>query len=252
VVIIEEKQLPTVEEVPLNAHDRETGYKAVVDLSTMDTICVVPNDNQIVQHNHVLKEVNKLDNYIVHKTELLKNGTMLMIELKEREPKQIELLPKDFLEVSAYIFNDYKKSRGLSVLGGGVRISCTNQVTSLIKKKSLPVLAYGTAEFSAEIESQLTKCIEAWRDPAIGEIMKLANETTVSIKDIATELPKLPKKYTDEVMDGLKDQDTVFNIWNAYTQVITHKIAPGVRTLKQLSLQKRANKILKLVEVQHE
>ena len=97
VVILEDKQLPTIEEVSLLAHDRETGYKAVVNKSNMDTICVVPNDNQIVQHSHVLKEVNKLDNYIISKTTLLKNGTKMLIELVEREPKKIELLPDDFL-----------------------------------------------------------------------------------------------------------------------------------------------------------
>jgi len=250
VVILEDKQLPNVEEVPLSAHERETGYKAIVDKTTMDTICVVPNDNQIVQHNHVLKEVNKLDNYIIQKTTLLKNGTKMLIELVEREPKKIELLPNDFLECGARIYNDYTKNRGLSVQGCGTRLICSNGVTSLVKTEKMEIFAYGTADFSKELETRISKCIAVWSD--VSDIMERANNTTVSIKDVMTELPKLSKKYMDTIIDELEDQDTVYNIWNQYTRIITHEIAPKVRTAKHLALQKRANKILKLVEVQHE
>ena len=250
IVVLEDKQLPKVKEEALFACDRDTGFKAIVDLSTMDTLCVVPNDNQIVQHNHVLKEVNKLDNYIVQKTTLLKNGTKMLIELVEREPKKIELLPNDFLECGARVYNDYTKSRGLSVQGCGTRLICSNGVTSLVKTEKMQIFAYGTADFSKELEAQISKCIAVWS--SVPDIMEKANSTEVSVKDIMTELPKLPKKYMDKIMDELKDQDTVYNIWNQYTQVITHEIAPHVRVTKYMGLQKRANKILKLVEIQNE
>ena len=43
-------QIPLIDEVELLAHDRETGVKAIVDKSNMNTICVVKKDNQLLQH----------------------------------------------------------------------------------------------------------------------------------------------------------------------------------------------------------
>jgi len=60
VLVEANNQIPKVDEVELLAHDRETGCKAVVDLNTMETICVVNKNNKIVQHQHVLEEANKI------------------------------------------------------------------------------------------------------------------------------------------------------------------------------------------------
>lgn len=248
ILVTPEVIIPEVEEINLQAHDRETGVKAIVDKTNMNTLCVVPQDNHIVQHNHVIAEVNKLGNYVVHQTKMLKNGTMLMMELKEREPRQVELLPEDFLEVHAYVFNDYTKNKGMSVVGGGMRIACSNQIASLVKKESIPISAYGTADFSHELEAKINKSISVWSEKNVSEVMEKANNTKVSIKDVVSKLPHLPKKYHDEIMDKLEDVDTVYNIWNAYTQIITHEIGPKVQTIGFLNLQKRANKILELVK----
>jgi len=245
-LVTEAVTIPKVEEVPLEAHERETGFKAIVDKSNMNTLCVVPNDNQIVQHSHVIDEVSKLDNYVIAKTMLMKNGNKLMIELKEQTPQKIELLPNDFMECGARVYNDYTKNRGLSVQGFGIRLVCSNGMVAPVKTKSMDIHAFGTAEFNTELEKNIANCISVWTDTT--ELMEQANSKIVSIKDVTSQLPRLAKKYHDKIMDELKDQDTIYNIWNQYTQVITHEIGPNVSSQVLIKLQKRANSVLKLVE----
>jgi len=239
-----ENQIPKVDEVELDAHERDTGYKAVVDLNTMETICVVKKDNRIIQHQHVIEEVNKLDNYIVKKTTLAHNGRVLTLELTEREPKLIELLPKDVMECGAHIINDYGKSRGLSVQGYGVRQVCTNGVVGVANATKMQVDAYGTAEFAKELEGQIITSLDVWKD--VGDLMTRANEIKVSVKDIYDTIDFLPKKYMDLIIGKFDDQETLYKIWNTYTEVITHEIGPKVQTAGLLNLLKRANKILEI------
>jgi len=240
----EPNQVPVVDEVTLIAHDRETGYKAVVDKTTMDTICVVPMEYQLVQHQHVLKEVAKLDNYIIRKMELMENGRMIMIEVTEQQPKKIELMPKDFIEVGARITNDYGKNAGLQVQGFGTRLVCSNGLVAPKFGNKIPVQAFGTAEFAEEMQMHIDNAFSIWEDTKMTELFKYANETSVHVKDILEDHSFLPKKHMEEVIKNLKDEETLYNIWNAYTQVITHQIAPNTKDLNTIGLQKRANKLL--------
>ena len=96
-----------------------------------------------------------------------------------------------------------------------------------------------------KLEEQIEACIAVWQDTT--ELMERANETTVHVKDILEDIDFLPKKYMKIVTDKLKDEETLYNIWNEYTRVITHEIGPKVKTNGLLSLQKRANKILTIV-----
>ena len=241
-VLDDVKKIPKVDEVPLIAHERDTGCKAIVDLSTMETICVVKKDNQIIQHQQVYNEVSKLENYVIKRTLFMNGGQKMMIEVTERTPKKIELLPNDFLECGARIFNDYGKSRGLSVAGYGMRLICENGVVAPKVGRKMQIFAYGTSEFAKELEEQIAASIAVWQDTT--EIMERANETTVHVKDILEDIDFLPKKYMKIVTDKLKDEETLYNIWNEYTRVITHEIGPKVKTQGLLSLQKMENKIL--------
>jgi len=239
--------IPLVDEVILLAHERETGVKAIVDRKTMNTICVVNQENQIVQHNHVLKEVLKLKNYTIKKLLLMENGRSLLIEVTERTPQKIELLPKDYLECGARIVNDYTKNKGLSVQGYAVRLVCTNGITAPVNADKVAVEAFGTADFNEELETKINSSFKVWEEQA--DLFKSANETTVHVKDILQDHAFLPKKEMEEVIGNLKDEESLYNIWNEYTRVIQHKLAPKKKTLNIIGMQKRANKILKVVVI---
>lgn len=245
------EEVPLIDEVTLIAHERETGYKAVVDKTTMNTICVVPMKFQSVQHQHVLKEIQKLDNYIIRKMELVDNGQMLMVEVTEQTPKKIELLPNDFIECGARIYNDYSKNAGLSVQAFGTRLICTNGVVAPTTGQKISIQAFGTAEFSKEMQMYIDDAFSVWQDEKINAIFKHAVDTEVHVKDILENHSFLPKKYMEEVINNLKDVENLYDIWNSYTQVITHNIAPNSKDIGVIDLQKRANKILTIeVEVE--
>jgi len=241
-VVAKSDEIPLVEEVKLDAHDRPTGVKAIVDKSTMNTICVVKEENQIIQHQDVLKEVQKLENYTIRKMKLIDNGTKLLIDLTEQTPRKIALMKDDMLECGARVVNDYSKTRGLSVQGSGLRLACTNGVTAPIHTRKMQIFAYGTDEFAPELEAQIEACLNAWVDSA--KLIEWANETKVHTKDFIIDHIFLPKKHMESVADKLKDEESLYTIWNVYTEVITHEIAPNVKTFNVIGLEKRANKIL--------
>ena len=244
IVIEADDKIPTIEEVELEAHDRDTGHKAVVDKSTMDTICVVPKDNYIIQHKHVLEELRKLDNFKINNILLSKAGARMEVELREIEPNKIELLPDDFLECGAKVYNDYSIPRGLSVSGFGMRLVCSNGMVAPKVSRKMAVYAYGTNEFSTELLDQLNACFAIWQDPIVLETIKEAAETEVSVKDIIIEHDFLPGKYMKDVVDKLKDKASLYDIYNAFTEVITHTIAPNIKSEAATGLLRRANKII--------
>jgi len=242
-----DEQLPLVDEINLLAHDRETGVKAIVDRKTMDTICVVKNENQIVQHNNVVKEVLKLENYTIRKITLMQNGQMLLVDVTERTPKKIELLPKDYLECGARVINDYTKNKGLSVQGSAIRLVCENGLTAPTTTGKVAIEAFGTADFSKELESKIDASFKVWEEHA--DLFKNANSTVVSVKDILQDHSFLPKKEMEEVIVKLKDKESLYNIWNEYTRIIQHNLIPKKKTIDIIGLQKRANKILQVVVI---
>lgn len=233
-----------IEEVKLEAHDRDTGFKAVVDKTTMNTICVIPDAYAIIPHAKVLEQVTNLKNYTIKEIILSLNGRMLMVDVTEREPKKIELLPNDYLECGARITNDYGRSRGLSIQGYATRLVCSNGVVAPTRSASIPIEAFGTDKFAIEIEEKINKALNVWVEEA--ELFKLAHAKKVHTKDILPEHTFLPKKAMEEITGKLKDEETVYDIWNAFTFVIQHTLAEKKQKLNVIGLQRRANKILEV------
>ena len=114
----------------------------------------------------------------------------------------------------------------------------------LARASPMQVDAYGTAEFSKELEDQIVASLNVWKD--VGDLMTRANEIKVSVKDIYETIDFLPKKYMDMAIEKFDDQETLYKIWNTFTEIITHQIGPQVQTAGRLGLLRRANKILEI------
>jgi len=241
VLISKIDEIPLVDEVELLAHERSTSHKAIVDLTTMNTLCIVPKKNKIIQHRDVLKEIMKLDNYTIKSIHLLKNGLILSVEVTERTPRKIELLPDDYLECGARIINDYSKNRGLSVQAIATRLVCSNGMIAPKLGRKMKVYAYGTSEFSNELEEQINTALDAWTT-ASSDIFLKASQTKVHVKGIISYHSFLSKKYMEQIISELNDVETLYNIYNKYTEIITHKVKANNSRL--IKLQKRANRIL--------
>jgi hypothetical protein len=239
-------QIPLVAEEKLSAFDRPTGYKAIVDQTNMSTLCIVRNNQHFIQHKTVFDELQKMKKYDIKKAMLLRDGIVLVVELGEHIPLNIEIFPEDEMECRAYVMNVYDKARGLSVLGGGFRLTCTNQLTAMERSKRMNVDAYGTSQFSDELEELIQHALASWTDDI--EIIREAKEKVFSVKDVIQKHSFLPKKHIETITGNLHDQEPLFNIWNEYTRTITHDISPILTNHEPLlSMQKRANKILAYV-----
>ena len=238
---VEELNLPQVDEVELEAYDRSTHYKAIVNKETLSTITVVPTDHHYIPHNHVIEVIQKLENYTIKSVRLVGDlGQRMIVELCERTPRQIALMPEDFIECGALIINDYTKNCGLSITAIAERLVCSNGMVSTQKAQSMHIYAFGTDDFHLELLSKIESSFEYWYRTV--EFFQEAASHKVPVKDIIAQHHFLPEKYMTEITESLSNEETLYEIYNAYTRVITHSIESSTDTTNRHL--KRANKIL--------
>ena len=236
-------KIPPVDEVELEAYDRSTHYKAIVNKNTLSTIAVVPVDHHYIQHKHVIDIVNKLENYVIKQINLLgDNGEKMIISLSERTPRKIELMPDDFIECGALIINDYTKNCGLSVQGIATRLVCSNGMVSTQRSQKMHIYAFGTQDFHDELLSKIETSFEHWMYTV--DFFKEAASAKVPVKDVIPHHTFLPEKYIAEITQSLSNEASLYEIYNAYTQVITHSLSLKASTETVNRHLKRANRIL--------
>jgi len=240
VVVEKAEELPPVEEVVLTAHDRETGAKAVVNKNNMETICVVSENSKLIPHTDVYKQILDMEDFVIKKTRLLKNGRVMIIDIAERTPNKLELLPDDFIECGARIINDYGKSKGLTVQAIATRLVCSNGMVAPERSSKMNVDAFGTAEFGAEMNKLINDSFKKWYE--YSDMIKEASETEMSVKDVIVHHDFLRTKYMDTITSNLEEKASLWDIYNEYTRTITHDIKTNVKS--EQNLLRKAGKIL--------
>ena len=119
-------EIPWVAEVPIKVYRKESGYKALVNDKTKKTISIVSNAYQPIQHKDVWDEASKHKKYKIVKGQLYNRGRVFMIEIIDRKPAKVELVPGDYMESRVRIFNSYDGSKALTVQSYGIRLVCSN------------------------------------------------------------------------------------------------------------------------------
>jgi len=167
----------------------------------------------------------------------------MIVELRERTPRQIALMPDDFIECGALIVNDYTKNCGLSITAIAERLVCSNGMVSHQKAQAMHIYAFGTDDFHQELLSKIESSFEFWYRTV--EFFQEAASNIVPVKDVIAQHHFLPEKYMTEITESLQNEESLYNIYNAYTRVITHSIGISASTDTTNRHLKRANKILK-------
>jgi hypothetical protein len=236
--------IPEVDEVELEAYDRSTHYKTIVNKETLSTISVVPNDHHYISHRHVINVIDKLDNYNIKQIHLIgENNERMIVVLNEREPRKIELMPEDFIECGVEIINDYSKNCGLSIQSTATRIVCDNGMVAACRSKKMKVYAFGAQDFHDELLTKINDGFDYWSN-VVGFFNEAATKV-VPVKDVIAQHAFLSDKYLKEITSKLQDEESLYTIYNEYTRVITHSFGNEAPLDKVNQYLKRANKVLK-------
>jgi len=240
------ENIPDVELTPVKVLGQSTPYQAIVEKPTDRTLHVVSDVYQLLPHKEVFEAVDKLEDYNISLGQIYKDGKRLVIELSEKKEVKHELLPGDYYHRKVRILNSYDCSMGLSVLSYGMRLVCKNGMMAPgFQRRIHKVHAHGTINLD-DLDKYVEYAMESWNNT--DRIFQVAYHKVIKLEDAVAELKYFPQKYMDLVQKKVKDKDTVYNIWNAFTNVISHDISGNVNMDAVIWHQKQANKIFNLVK----
>jgi len=236
-------EIPPVTEVPIIINNHDTHHKAVVDANTNETIVIIPSKYQFIPHRVVAEQASQIEGLEIADIILMDNGKRLYLELTSKD--KFELLPQDYIERRVRIINYYDRNACLKVEPYAIRLVCENGMTAAKVLSQHRIQAFGKNIFKGEMEQAIKESFDAWLQ--VKPILEKAQQTTVSVKDFVAEFGNiLPKKYMKLVLDNLGEQETVYEIWNQLTYVISHHLEPKVQKQCLIGAQKKVNKILTL------
>jgi len=239
--------IPWIQTVPVIVENKESGYKAIINPETKDTISIVTNAYQPIQHHDVYDTVSQLKDYTINTASIYRHGRIMMIELSERSPIKQELLPGDYFENRIRIFNSYDGTKALSVQAYGLRLICKNGMIAPVSIHSFhKVHAFQNIKLE-DIEKNVEFAKEFWMESR--ELIRAATKTEINVAEVMEKFNFLPKKYTKIVLENLNVKETVYDTWNELTRVVTHEMQSKISTNNLIDTQREVNKIFKLVKV---
>lgn len=224
----------------------EEGFKAIVN-SDGKTIAVQKKTYQLVQHRDVVSELLNNDDfkqkYKIVQATIYKSGCVMMLEIQPLHEQRVELVPGDFLAPSVRVFNSYDSTKALIVESFGMRLICSNGAVAPAGVDRFHKTHTHQNANILELNAQIEKAMETWKVSA-GTLQK-AYTKVVDVEDTLKLLKNFPEKYRKIVIQNLRRNDTLYNLWNALTNCITYETSVSTSTL--VNYQNMVNKIFNVL-----
>lgn len=242
------KTIPLAEEKDIKLFNKPTGYKTIFNPETKKVYTVTTNTYQLIQHQHVWNEIIKLTDYEIGETAIFKGGSVMSIELIPKGDVKHELIPgtKDFLQPRVRVINSYDTSKALSVQAYGMRLICKNgAVAPGFVNRFKKTHTFKNIDLST-LKDKVDLAMNSWAGTQ--DQLRAAFNKKVNVAYAIHSVGKFPKKYVEEVQKQLKPKtDSLYNVWNAFTNVLSHKMKSNVQTGTLIKYQQRVNKIFALL-----
>lgn len=238
--------IPEVKEVPVIVKNKGTAYKAIIRCKDDETQSIVTTDYQLIPHADVWKEVMKISKdkkYEIKNASLYRYGNAMVAELGDIKPVNVKIFENDEIVRGVRIFNSYDKSRALSVEGYGLRLVCTNgAVAPGFVSRYHKTHSYDNIDIS-ELGKYIELGMESWS--ASADLLRLSAKKKIKVEPMIKSL-KFPEKYETEIIGRVEAKDdfaSVYSIWNAITNVITHDMSGNVQIKRLVKYQRLANTV---------
>ncbi len=246
------QEIPEVKEHPIKLYKKPTGYKAIVNVETEDTLSIVNDNYQLAQHRDIYSQVAKYKDYKIDNGVIYNNGRVMVLEVVQAVPTKVELIPGDKLEPRVRIFNSYDLSKALSVQSYGIRLVCTNgMIAPGMVDRWRRIHTFNNISIP-EIGDRMKLAMAAWVES--GDLLMKSTEKKVVVVETLGVHKFLPKRYTKIALENLgaveneKKEASVYDIWNELTRLISHEIKDReVQVSTLIAEQRFVNKIFDLV-----
>lgn len=220
-------------------HEEAKNYRAVVRFDTGELLAVVSRDYELIPHKEVIE---LCDTYyagqdVSRKVKLTRNGarmfaSYIMKDMKVNIGTEDE---PDMVSPRVTITNSYDASMRIWVEAGAWRLVCTNGLKigkTLIKRSRKHVGTEALDDLLDHLEETMevfNSVIPVWQQ--WGRETILLEEGDEIIGNLG-----LPEKYTEMVKDEWRnaDRNTLWNLYNAVTYVMTHGTDVSVERQRQL------------------
>jgi len=221
-------------------------HKAIFNSEGVD-IASQKKTYQVVQHRDVIDELQKdpefTQKYRIESATVYKSGCVLMLEVVPLQQNEVEIVPGDNIAPSVRIYNSYDSTKALIVESFGMRLICKNgAVAPGGVDRFHKAHTHQNANIS-ELKPAIEKAMATWEVSA--NTLRKAYTRYVDVEDTLKLLKNFPEKYKKIVIQNLRRNDTLYNLWNALTNCITFEVNVSTSTL--VNYQNMVNKIFKVL-----
>jgi hypothetical protein len=237
--------IPIAKEHPIVIEKHKTDYKAILDSNDGETISIVTNKYNLVQHKDVFDTVSKIPGYKIAKAMLYRNGGRMYVDMVSELNPKLEIMKKDDFIIKARVMNSYDGSSKLLVRSSALRVVCTNGMLAPVGRKSFPVKIHKGSVDISHLTGKVEEAITQW--DTIAPVLRESMEKVVPTKLATQYIGNFPKKYIDNVIAGTKKKDSIYNIWNGFTYVLSHE--SGVNEKVLMEHHDKVNKVFDLLKM---
>jgi Lhr-like helicase len=202
---------------------------------------------QVVQHRNVIDQLQNdpefTQKYRIDTATVYKSGCVLMLEVVPLQQNEVEIVPGDNIAPSVRIYNSYDTTKALIVESFGMRLICKNgAVAPGGVDRFHKAHTHQNADIT-QLKQAIEKAMATWDVSA--NTLRKAYTKYVDVEDTIKLLKNFPEKYKKIVIQNLRRNDTLYNVWNALTNCITFEVNVSTSTL--ISYQNMVNKIFKVL-----
>jgi len=239
-------EIPRVSIEKLNIRGNDTRYIAVVEEGTNYTVGVGTNKYQLVQHRDVYETVEALGEYNIANTKLYKNGSRMCIEIEGVDTPPVEVLKLDEVKPMARIMNSYDGSLSVAVCSFGIRKVCTNGMVAPVGTSWVSSNVHlGNNIDLNKLQNNITLAFGLWDKSK--DVIGRSNDFKID-SEVALFYINFPQRYRKMALPNLKREDTIYNIWNEVTRIVSHEL-PKLKIAGRMEHQKKANKLFNIMNV---
>lgn len=203
---------------------------AVLRKDTEQIIGLVSPKYQLLTHETVVEGFRKaLGGYAYsEKIEMSPNGAKMFIKYTIKD-FDIEVTPGDFINLQFIVKNSYDGSNALNIILGAYRVYCTN---GMIIGKSFS--SFSQKHIGSEtgikvdvLKEKMDLMLNQFKQ-TLPHLQAMNSTKLVSLKSNwdakNTMLPKYLMKLAHEKFTGVEEGETVYDYYNAMTDVISHNM----------------------------
>jgi len=248
-IIRKADDIPIVEEIPVEIKGKKSGYYAILEKGTNDTLGIHTQHYNLVQNRDIYSIVEGLKDFDILDTRLYLHGKVMMMEVAKKGEKDIAPTgdKNDLFSPRTRIFNSYNGSYSVNIQAFALRLVCKNGMVAPVKQNIYRKIHLGNEINKKDLVDAINSTKDIWN--ASRERIVQSTKFVIEPQVALFHLDRFPKKYRDLALKNLEKKDTLYNIWNELTRIVTHVMNTRVNQNVQVSQQQRVNKIFDLLNM---